>query len=276
MDKFFKGQRVLWLVGLTISFSFISTYNFKLVAQDSAEIELIKQTVRKYSGQIDLPLHVILTPKITEDLITTEQEQKETAEPLSLQMKFYEVIPAIYKVRDGKIVSETIELDKESRWLLCIGPKQKIYPLSGFSDPVSGFNDLMGDLQLSVTSAEMALSIFDMFLKLGCRLEKRESILSDEMKLQMLALSDFRDRYSSRERQFAYKRWWNEIPPKFRLGIVPPGVSRDNDGYKVHYYYYSRGNLIVEVLSVTSLGKVRIVSSKTLFSDPNVKRRNRN
>gem|GEM_PF-6995700 len=29
MDKFFKEQRVLWLVGLTISFSFISNYNFK-------------------------------------------------------------------------------------------------------------------------------------------------------------------------------------------------------------------------------------------------------
>src|SRR5215813_7832489 len=106
MDKLFKRQLALWSVGLAMIFSFISNNKFNVIAQDAAEVAIIKQVVRKQVGQADLPLHVILLPKVTEDMITIEREQRKTIEPLSLQLRFYEVIPAIYGVREGKIVSE--------------------------------------------------------------------------------------------------------------------------------------------------------------------------
>jgi hypothetical protein len=225
-------------------------------ADDRREVAAVR-AVRAQSNS-DLPLQATLVPGLTDDVITLAT--KGLARTLGAEVpnvSFYRVAPSSYQLKDNKVVSETVELDNYSEWLVAIDRRNdETYSLEGSADPIAEFNRLAKDLHFQVNDASAALDVFDFFLKTARGQQFRSQVVGDEMRLESVALEDFRLRFPTAKRRAAFSSWWAGVSASTKNALLPPTASPVKKGFEVRYSFYSQGNLSSRSLTVNSDGTV--------------------
>jgi hypothetical protein len=226
------------------------------------------QAVRAHST-VDSPLQAIPLPTLRDDLITLTTERSNPAEMEVPQFTFYKVTSSIYQQKDGKVVSETVELDRDSEWIVAIDShNDKTYLLEGFAYPIADFNRLAEYLHLQVADTGDALGVFDLFLKLARGQQFRSQVVGDEMKLESVALEDFRLRFSPATRRAAFNSWWTSVSTATKNGLRPPAAGPTKNGFEVRYSFYLRGNLSSRSLTISRNGTVSEHNLSPSFQSP--------
>lgn len=211
----------------------------------------------------DLPLQVTQLPGLTDDVISLETNGLAHALGTNVHIvSFYKVVPSSYQLEGNKLVSETVELDNYREWLVAVNRNDVTYLLEGSTDPVAEFNSLARDLHLQVVDANAALGIFDFFLKAARGQQFRSHVVTDEMKLESVALEDFRLRFPTAKRRAAFSSWWAGVSENTKKTLSPPRASPLKNGFDVQYFFYSQGNLSSQRLTVNSDGTVAEGKSK--------------
>jgi hypothetical protein len=240
------------------------------LGQNVCESEEVKELVKRntYLSSGKIPLLVTPLPKVKEDFLGIMLDQAESESRKIKPINFYEVMPAIYEIQNGVVVSEAVELDNENAaWIVAVGSNKSLYLLAGFPNPLSGFNQLTKDLGIKANSPDAALDIFDLFLKTARGQRFRSVVVADKMKLQSVALEDFRLRYPAVRRQEVFDRWWKGIPLNFKERLTFPKVQSEDDGFKITYYRYDRGRIREESLFIDTQGAVQEGASKVLYPE---------
>jgi hypothetical protein len=223
----------------------------------------------------DLPLQATLLPGLTDDVIYLET----TVLPHVLGtevhiVSFYKVVPSSYQLEGNKVVGETIEVDNYREWLVAVSRRNDvIYLLEGSTDPIAEFNRFARDLHLQVADANAALSIFDFFLKVARGQQFRSHVVADEMKLESVALEDFRLRFPTAKRRAAFTSWWAGVSESTKKALLPPKASPVKNGFDVQYFFYSQANvssqnLTINVDGTVAEGKPKIIVSGNPGSAP--------
>jgi hypothetical protein len=181
-------------------------------------------------------------------------------------INFYKVTPAGYQLRGNKVVGESVQLDNESEWIVAVDcQKDRKFLLEGSADPFASFNDLARDFHLRVADTETALSVFDFFLQVARGSRFRSGLVSDEMKLDSVALEDFRLRFPAAKRRAAFNEWRARIPAAVRRILAPPRVVALRSGFEVQYFSYIQGTVYSESLTVNTDGTVAQGNRKILL-----------
>lgn len=206
----------------------------------------------------DLVLKAALLPTLTDHVISLETKRLANSRGTELHIvSFYRIIPSSYQLEGNKVVGEIVELDNYREWLVAISHhNDEIYLLEGSTDPIAEFNRLAKDLHLQVTDADGALDIFDFFLKVARGEQFRSHVISDEMKLESVALEDFRLRYPIIKRKAAFNSWWAGLSEKTKHEFVPPKAGPVQNGFNVEYFFYSQGKISRQNLTITGNGTV--------------------
>jgi hypothetical protein len=84
------------------------------------------------------------------------------------------------------------------------------------------------------------------------------------MKLESVALEDFRLRLPAGQSRRAFDLWWHGISSATKKTITPPKLTRVADGYKVEYFSYGEGKLYGMRLTLHADGTVGDRQSKIL------------
>ena len=211
----------------------------------------------------DLPLQATLLPSLTDDAISLETNGLAHTLGANVHIvNFYKVIPSSYQLEGNKLVSETVELDNYREWLVAVNHNDVTYLLEGSTDPVAAFNSLARDLHLQVVDANAALGIFDFFLKAARGEQFRSHVVADEMKLESVALEDFRLLFPTAKRKAAFSSWWAGVSESTKKTLLPPRASPVKNGFDVQYFFYSQGTLSSQSLTVNSDGTVAEGKSK--------------
>jgi hypothetical protein len=212
----------------------------------------------------DLPLQAILLPSLTDDVISLETTGLPHAIGTEVHLvSFYKVVPSSYQLEANKVVGETIEVDNYREWLVAVNRRNDAtYLLEGSTDPINEFNRFARDLHLQVADANAALGIFDFFLKVVRGQEFRSRVVADEMKLESVALEDFRLRIPAAKRRAAFSSWWAGVSESTKKTLLPPIASPVKNGFYVQYFFYSQGNLSSQSLTVNSDGTIAEGKSK--------------
>lgn len=269
IQKCFTHQRKRMALALLIVF-FLGSNSASSFGQNICESEEIKEAVRRnahLSSAVKIPLLVTALPKLKEDLIRIMIEEIGNESRKVQHIEFCEVMPAIYDIQNGIIVSETVELDNDSAWIVATGLNRSTYLLAGFSSPHSSFNQLTKDLGIKVDNPETALEIFDLFLKTARGQQFRFAVVADKMKLQSIALEDFRLRYPIAKRQAAFDRWWKGVPLNLKERLISPKVRSEDNGFRITYYRYSKGSVLEESVFISNQAVVHDGASKVLYSE---------
>jgi hypothetical protein len=233
---------------------------------EDKRLKMAKDFVRERSG-FQLPLHAALSPRLGDDIIylLEKQETRTVAQLPSIQ--FYKVLPAMYELSDGKIISESVELDSEREWLVAVDEQtNRKFLLYGSPNAVSDFNDLAKDLVLKVSDNDSALQVFDFYLKLAFGEQFRSHVVGDEMKLESVVLDDFRLRFQAANRRSEFERWWNRVPIKVKKAIAPPVSVPVEGGFEVRFFLFRGGELSAQRVIVAKNGTVAQGESKLLVS----------
>ena len=214
------------------------------------------QAVRAHST-VDFPLQAIPLPTLKDDLITLKTERSNPAGIEAPQFIFYKVTSSLYQQKDDKVESVTVEVDRDSEWIVGIDSRNdNTYLLEGFTDPIADFNRLAEYLHFQVVDAGDALGVFDLFLKLARGQQFRSQVVGDEMKLESVALEDFRLRFSATTRRAAFNSWWASVSTTTKNGLRPPAAGPTKNGFEVRYSFYLRGNLSSRSLTISRNGTV--------------------
>jgi hypothetical protein len=207
---------------------------------------------------LEFPLQAIALPSLTDDVISIETNG--LPRPVGTQveiMNFYKIIPSSYQLDGNKIVSKTVELDNYKEWLVAVNRRNNTtYLLEGSADTITEFNKLEGDLHLQVSDANAALDIFDFFLKVARGQEFRSHVVPDEMKLESLALEDFRLRFPTGQRRAAFSSWWAGVSENTKKALLTPKAIPVKNGYDIQYFFYSQGNISKQNLTINADGTV--------------------
>jgi len=183
-------------------------------------------------------------------------------------VEFYRVVPASYELRGSKVVREAVQLDNGSEWIVAVNcQKARKLLLEGSREPLAAFNEMIKDLNLHVADAETALGVFDFFLQVTRGSRLRWGVVSDEMKLESVALDDFRLRFPETKRKAAFSAWWAGVPIAVRKALAPPKAAPLRNGFNLEYFSYSEGivsaqSLTMSVDGTVAQGKPRILSSR--------------
>jgi hypothetical protein len=233
---------------------------------EEKRVKVAKDLVRERSG-FQLPLHAALSPRLGEDIIYLLEKQETRIATHLPTIEFYKVLPAMYDLRDGKIISESVELDSEREWLVALDAQtDRQFLLEGSANPASDFNDLVKNLVLKVSDNDSALRVFDFYVKVALGEQFRSHVVGDEMKLESVALDDFRLRFQASKRRSEFERWWNRIPIKVKKDIGPPVSVPIERGFEVRFFLYSRGEISVERVIIAKDGTVVQGEPKLLVS----------
>lgn len=143
-----------------------------------------------------------------------------------------------------------MELDNYREWLVAVNRSDVTYVLEGSTDPVAEFNGLVRDLHLQVVDANAALGIFDFFLKAARGEQFRSHVVADEMKLESVALEDWRTSDSDSqprkgERPSVHGGLVFRRAQRKRSSPLSQPASPVKNGFDVQYFFYSQGNLPV-------------------------------
>jgi hypothetical protein len=216
----------------------------------------------------DLPLEATLLPSLTDDVISLETKALPRALGAEvLIVSFYKLVPSTYQLEGSKIVGETVELDNYKEWLVAVSRRNDvIYLLEGSTDPVSEFNRFARDLHLQVADPNAALGIFDFFLKAARGQQFRSHVVADEMKLESVALEDFRLRFPTSKRKAAFNSWWASVSDGTKKTLSPPKANPVKNGFEVRYFFYDLGNISSQTLTISTDGTVTEGKSKIIVS----------
>jgi hypothetical protein len=224
--------------------------------------------VRALRAQLhfDFPLQASPVPSLTDNIISLETKGRPPEAEAHL-VSFYKMVPASYQLEGNKVVAETIELDNDREWLAAVSHgDDSIYLLEGSNDPVTEFKRLTKDLHLQVADESAALGVFDFFLKVTRGEEFRSHVVTDEMKLESVALEDFRLRFATAKRRAAFSSWWASVPETMKKTLRPPRASPVQDGFDVQYFFYSMGKVWSQNLFVRRDGTVVEGKPNVIFS----------
>jgi len=235
------------------------------VCPDEKRAEQALRVVREHSHAAQ-PLRAALLPNLTDDVISLQTSRLRHALGSDVIVAiFYKVTPSIYQLDGNKVASETIELDAEREWLVAVGPGDEAYLLEGSDDAVGEFNRLVRDLHLQVVDESGALSVFDFFLKVTKGQEGRAAVVPDDMKLESVALDDFRLRFPTIKREAAFRSWWARIPATKKQTIMPPKAIQAKNGFDVRYFLYRQGEVLGLSLPVKDDGTLGREESRVIF-----------
>lgn len=206
-------------------------------------------------------------PDLADDLIFLEAHGKPVPGARITPFCFYLVTLSPYFLNGHAIESVTVQIDETGEWIAAVNTETRAtYLLVGSSDPIGGFNDLIKTLHLEVRDSEFALALFDSYLRLVRGQEFRSRVVPNDMKLESVALEDFRMRIPAPGSRAAFEKWWNNVPHSTRNGLTPPRVARLEDGFVVTYFFYDRGNLWKQTLHIGIDGTLNEEKAKRLVS----------
>jgi hypothetical protein len=248
---------------VVVMFSFCLIGNCFADVQENTDAQKIKEKILK-DFQINFPLLIKPIPELQEEVLLLKSLQQNLINTTISQYRFYGVKPSFFEIKEGKIVSQAINLDSDYYWIVCIEGDNSPYFLAGFPDFLTDFNRLVSGIKFEVKDKETVIDIFDFYLKLISPLQQRASIVNDEMKLQSLALEDFRSRYTVKLRQKKYSVWWQSMSSKLLKSISEPKVSEQDNRFKVTYFRYDKENVYEESILISPQGEVLILASKIL------------
>jgi hypothetical protein len=228
-----------------------------------AEVKETVQNVLRLPPAARFQFRVSELPKLEEELMGIEEATlgTNTVRPI----KFYSVTPATYEVVNGRITSVTVELDRDSVWLVAMGPDKSTYQLAGFPDPASGFNKLMSDIGIKVSETDAAMDVFELFVRLTRGPQSISEVIADTMQLRSVALQDFRLRLPELKRLAAFEEWWTEMPTTLKRKIVAPKLQLRENRFQVTYYRYVAGRISLETVLVNRDATVSPSTSKPLY-----------
>ena len=235
---------------------------------EDVQINAVVNFVREQS-RFDGSLYATRLPGLSDDLVYLLKKQISHAASAELPpVDFYGVVPAAYEVKNDKVVSETVEVDTSHEWLVAVERQNgRTLLLQGSSDPNSAFNSLAGDLDLKIPDSETALDVFDFYLKVALGQEFRTRVIGDDLKLESVALEDFRMRFPAQRRRAAFEQWWKKVPAEIKRKIGPPTTRPTTAAYEVRYFLYTQGNVSVHSLAMSRNAAVAEGQSKPLVGD---------
>jgi hypothetical protein len=218
----------------------------------------------RQESQANFPLRAVWAPGLSDDLIFLKTQGRFSPGAEVPLVRFYRVTIAPYELRGNKIERQAVEVDNYSEWLVAIDQDggQK-YFLQGSKNPVAEFNRLMQGLRLHVGDTDTALAVFDFFLKAVQGQQARSRVVGDGMKLQSIALEDFRSRFPAARSRAAFNAWWNALPAAARRDIRPPWAQATKADFVVRYTLYDRGSLRKETLMINADGTVTKPNAET-------------
>jgi len=86
-------------------------------------------------------------------------------------------------------------------------------------------------------------------LKVALGQEFRTRVIGDDLKLESVALEDFRMRFPAQRRRAAFEQWWKKMPAEIKRKIGPPTARPTTAAYEVRYFLYTQGNVSVHSLA---------------------------
>jgi hypothetical protein len=200
----------------------------------------------------ELPLQATLMPGLSDDLIDLETQG--LSRPIKTKVStfsFFLVSPRRYEINDDVVERESAEVDSQSEWLVAVDLRNDSrYFLEGSSNSLGEFNRLMTSVNLKVTNQEGALNVFDFYLEVVRGHQFRSRVIGDDLKLESVALDDFRLRFPTSERRRAFNAWWRELSNSNKKSIVPPTANPQKGGFTVRYFLYDKGIVYHRSLTV--------------------------
>lgn len=211
----------------------------------------------RQESKADFPLRAEWVPSLSDDLIFLKTQGRLSPGTEVPVVGFYRVTTAPYELRGNKIERQAVEVDNYSEWLVAIEQEggQK-YLLQGSKNPTAEFNRLMQAARLRVSDPDTALAVFDFFLKTVAGEQARSQVVGDSVKLQSVALEDFRPRFAAAKSRAAFDAWWNGLPPAARHDMKPPQAQATKGDFVIQYTRYDRGSLRKESLRIGADGTV--------------------
>lgn len=207
----------------------------------------------RQESQADFPLRATWVPELGDDVIFLKTQGRLSLGTRVAPISFYRVTAAPYELRGNQIERQTVDLDKYDEWLVAIDQESgEKYLLRGSRNPAAEFNRLMRRLQVRVSDGGAALGVFDLFLKAVEGEQVRSRVVGDRMKLQSVALEDFRLRFPAAQSRTAFSAWWKRIPTAELLALKPPQAQAVERGFAVRYTLYDQGSLRKETLKINA------------------------
>lgn len=213
--------------------------------------------VVRQESKADFPLRAVWVPSLSDDLIFLKTQGRFSPGKEVPLVAFYRVTTAPYELRGNKIERQAVEVDNYSEWLVAIEHESgQKYLLQGSKNPTAEFNRLIQGVRLRVGDTDTALAVFDFFLKTVAGEQARSRVVGDNMKLQSVALEDFRSRFPAATSRTAFDTWWNGVPVAARYDIKPPQAQATKGEFVIRYTLYDRGSLRNETLRMSADGTV--------------------
>ena len=182
------------------------------------------------------------------------------------QIEFCEITVSMFDVRDGHVAGTTLFVDRDPpKWLVGVAPDGRTFLLAGFSDPEKGFNELIGAVGLQVKSPDLASDVADCYLRMTGGEELRESVVVDEMQLQIAALTDFRKRYSLAQARTLYSSWWTGISPVLKKALHRPKTTAEENEFETQFFRYQYGQVLEETVVISRDGAVMPRATRALY-----------
>lgn len=237
------------------------------ICSEEKQTAKVLRTVADSSGfSGSAQFRVIPAGDLLDDLIFLETNGDAKPGKQVAPVCFYRIAMSTYVLKGDTIESLLVQTDHTSEWIAGINiDSGQTYLLAGFTDPISGFNNLMRALHLHIDSPDFADAVFGSYLKMARGAEFRSSVISDDMKLEGTALDDFRLRYSHTTSRKAFEQWWNAVPGSVKRSLTQPTAVRGGDnGFAVQYFLYNQGTLSKRTALVSPDGTVSETSFEVL------------
>jgi hypothetical protein len=266
-------QRIRFLCAATVLF-IVSDLSLPMAGiQERARLldTEMADAIRLVREQADIkdPLRATPMPDLRDDIIylKTGKLRSSMNSPVPL-INFYLVTLAPIELEGDIVVRTTVEGDGHFEWIVARDQKTKqSFLLKGSVDALAEFNRLVGGIHLDIKDPESAIILVDILFQTVGGQSFRSRVVGDEMKLQSVALEDFRQNFSRAKRRPAFDAWWNRISRDTKKEIVPPRAVPVHGGFEVKYFVYSRGGLTLDDVLVRSDGTIVKGKSTTIMKE---------
>jgi hypothetical protein len=259
------GRKTLFVcaVAFWCAFAACPSANCQAAASGCSE-ELEAVSLIHTQFRFETPLRAIAKPNLEDRVIALKSPSGSRGSEVPL-ICFYLVEPAPYQLKGHVVESESVQLDVEREWIVALDQEHDLkLILEGSSDPNEAFNVLSRHLQLHVMSKESALDLFDFYLLAVGGETFRSRLVGDDLKLESIALEDFRLRIDRPRRRQAFDSWWRGVQPAIKKQVAPPTVIQAKNGYEVEYFLYDKGTISKQSLLIDASGVVAPGESKVI------------
>jgi hypothetical protein len=182
-------------------------------------------------------------------------------------IRVYSILPYGLMANQGIIEAEAVELDDSITWLIVVDPRDlSVFRMLGFPNARDEFNRLIQDLHINIQDQDTAAEVAELYLELTRECQARRNVVPDLDWLQIIALQDFRKRYSQSDRKARFSSWWRRVQISAKSQLSGISVSVSPLGYYVNFVYYSGGSITRNTLRVSKNGKVEELNETKIFS----------